>query len=204
MKERKTMADRNRLDRDDAPEPVLNWQQPVEAVLSSGLAFDRVADADEREALRENCGLLSVSRMETHFTVKPWRKTGYSVVGRVSADVEQACVVSLKPVSQHVDEEVDVKFVPMREAEKWAQEADEDGEIVIDVEADDPPDLFEGNAIDLGALAAEYFALGLDPYPRAPGVSFEAAVEADEAGEDDRRKPFAGLKDMLKARDGEG
>ncbi|WP_321503243.1 DUF177 domain-containing protein [Breoghania sp.] len=197
------MADRNRLDSDDAPAQVLNWPQPVEAVLSSGLAFDRVADADEREALRENCGLITVSRMEAHFTVKPWRKTGYSVIGRVTADVEQACVVSLEPVSQRVDEEVSVKFVPLREAEKWVQAPDEDGEIVVDVEADDPPDFFEGNAIDLGALAAEYFALGLDPYPRAPGVSFEAALEAEEAGQDDRRKPFAGLKDMMKARDGE-
>ena len=29
--------------------------------------------------------------------------------------------------------------------------------------------------IDLGALAAEFLALGLDPYPRKPGVAFDGA-----------------------------
>ena len=33
--------------------------------------------------------------------------------------------------------------------------------------------------IDLGALAAEFFALGLDPYPRKPGVSFESPEEPE-------------------------
>ena len=28
-------------------------------------------------------------------------------------------------------------------------------------------------AIDLGAVAAEFFALGLDPYPRKPGEAFD-------------------------------
>ena len=32
--------------------------------------------------------------------------------------------------------------------------------------------------IDLGALAAEFFALGLDPYPRKPGAEFVAPPEA--------------------------
>ena len=31
--------------------------------------------------------------------------------------------------------------------------------------------------IDLGALAAEFFALGLDPYPRKPGAEFVAPPE---------------------------
>ncbi|PTW60698.1 uncharacterized protein DUF177 involved in 23S rRNA accumulation [Breoghania corrubedonensis] len=196
------MADRDRLDRDEFQPEVLNWRQPVDAVAPEGLEYDRTAEESERERLREVCDLVSVPRMEAHFTVKPWRKTGFSVKGRVSADVVQACVVSLEPVAQRVDEEVDVRFVPAREAEKWRVAPDEEGEIVIDPDAEDPPDFFEGNALDLGALAAEYFALGLDPYPRAPGVSFEGAAETPERDvEEERQKPFAGLKDMLEAKD---
>ena len=44
-------------------------------------------------------------------------------------------------------------------------------------EEDEPDPLIDGK-IDLGALAAEFFALGLDPYPRKPGVSFEAPEDA--------------------------
>ena len=52
-----------------------------------------------------------------------------------------------------------------------------------------------GGRIDFGALTAEFLALGLDPYPRKPGITFEPVVAGEEAG------PFAGLR---KLRDGEG
>ena len=40
------------------------------------------------------------------------------------------------------------------------------------------------------ALAAEFFALGLDPYPRKPGVAFEQPPEPESEA-----TPFATLKD---------
>ena len=42
--------------------------------------------------------------------------------------------------------------------------------------------------IDLGALTAEFLALGLDPYPRKPGVDFSYQDPADE-----KDSPFAAL-----------
>ena len=38
------------------------------------------------------------------------------------------------------------------------------------IDDEDEPDPIIDGKIDLGALAAEFFALGLDPYPRKPGV----------------------------------
>ena len=38
---------------------------------------------------------------------------------------------------------------------------------------EDEPDPIIGGKIDLGALAAEFFALGLDPWPRKPGAAFQ-------------------------------
>ncbi|MDJ0932296.1 YceD family protein [Breoghania sp.] len=203
MKERRTMADRDRLEVEGAAAHALGWRQPIDAVPPAGVDFDRTADEAERARLCEVCDLLEVLRMEAHFTIKPWRKTGFSVKGRVSAEVVQACVVSLEPVKQTVDEEVDVKFAPAREADKWREMLDEDGEIIVDPEAEDPPDLFKGNAIEVGALAAEYFALGLDPYPRASGVAFEGG-EVEETVEEDREIPFAGLKAMMEAKKEDG
>ena len=57
------------------------------------------------------------------------------------------------------------------------------------------PDPIVGGRIDFGALTAEFLALGLDPYPRKPGVSFEAV----QAGEDPR--PFDALR-KLQEREG--
>jgi hypothetical protein len=52
---------------------------------------------------------------------------------------------------------------------------------------DDPDPVIDGK-IDLGSLTAEVFALGLDPYPRKPGV--ELVAPAEQALAD---SPFAAL-----------
>ena len=36
----------------------------------------------------------------------------------------------------------------------------------------EPPDEIVNGQIDLGAITAEFLVLGLDPYPRKPGVDF--------------------------------
>lgn len=56
-------------------------------------------------------------------------------------------------------------------------------------EEEDPPEPIVDGRLDLGALAAEFMALGLDPYPRKPGVSFKP-VEEDPEPDD---SPFADL-----------
>jgi hypothetical protein len=59
----------------------------------------------------------------------------------------------------------------------------------------DPPDPIVNGRIDLGALASEFLALGLDPYPRKPGVEFKSLTEdADDA----RPSPFAVLGKLKK------
>ena len=45
----------------------------------------------------------------------------------------------------------------------------------------DPPDEIGNGRIDLGALTAEFLALGLDPYPRKPGVSFGESAPSDRS-----------------------
>ena len=57
---------------------------------------------------------------------------------------------------------------------------------------DEPDPIIEGK-IDLGALAAEFFALGLDPYPRKPGASFELNAKPEPAD-----SPFAVLAKRAK------
>ena len=54
---------------------------------------------------------------------------------------------------------------------------------------EDEPDPLVDGKIDLGALAAEFFALGLDPYPRKPGVAFEPPAEPEP-----QATPFAVLR----------
>ncbi len=45
----------------------------------------------------------------------------------------------------------------------------------------DPPDEIVDRKIDVGALTAEFLALGLDPHPKKPGVEFEPVIEDSDA-----------------------
>ena len=97
----------------------------------------------------------------------------------VQADITQICVVTLEPFDSTVDEEVEVDF-----AEPEGMPAEHLRPTMHDYE---PPDEIVNGQIDLGALTAEFLALGLDPYPRKPGVAFEV-------GDGDRdESPFAAL-----------
>ena len=45
-------------------------------------------------------------------------------------------------------------------------------EVIIDLEADDPPDVLESDVIDLAGYVIEHLALEIDPFPRAPDAEF--------------------------------
>jgi uncharacterized metal-binding protein YceD (DUF177 family) len=91
------------------------------------------------------------------------------VTGTVRAVVTQVCTVSLEPFETEIAEPVEVAFT-----DTIAPEDDDPEDL-------DAPDPIVGGRIDFGTLAAEFVALGLDPYPRKPGVDFEPIVEdADE------------------------
>lgn len=139
-----------------------------------------VIDADEaqRAALAEAHGLLSVESYRADLLVTKWKRNGVKVGGRVEARITQACIVTLEPVEAVIDEDVEGVFLP--EDSKLAREGFEvGGEILLDAEGPDAPELFSGDTIDAGALAEEFFGLGIDPYPRKKGASIVSAGDDD-------------------------
>ena len=68
--------------------------------------------------------------------------------------------------------------------------ADSAGEIELDLEAPDPPDVLGGEEIDLAAYLVEHLALEIDPFPRKPDVEFDYEPEVRE------ESPFAVLKTL--------
>jgi uncharacterized metal-binding protein YceD (DUF177 family) len=172
---------------------LLPWRVPVavEDVAETGERFELVADADIRAGLARIAGLRDLPRLHANFEVTRHGAAGVRVAGRVSAIVGQACVVTLEPLANEVDEEIDLLFLPPPAAElaRGAPGAP-------DGNADQAEPLI-GGSIDLGALATEFLILGLDPYPRKPGAVFAPPPDAkpDEG-------PFAALAALKKGRDG--
>lgn len=128
------------------------------------------ADASQRAALAEFHGLISVERYRVDLLVTNWKRNGVKVSGRVQAEIKQACIVTLEPVPATIDEDVEAVFLP--EGSKLGREGFHvAGEILLDAEGPDSPETFSGDSIDVGALAEEFFGLGIDPYPRKTGAS---------------------------------
>jgi Large ribosomal RNA subunit accumulation protein YceD len=171
------------------------WSVPVraDAVPEGGRHIAIHADSRTRDALARAAGLLDLSRLDAVFDLARHGRDGLRVVGAVSAVVRQACVVTLDPVDNEVEEIVDLVFAPGHEAAASAAVAP-DG--TVDVSAPEP--LVNG-MVDLGAVATEFLMLGIDPYPRKPG-----AVFAPPAADGPSDHPFAALAALHKGkRDGD-
>ena len=110
------------------------------------------------------------------------------VTGRVTANVGQNCVVTLEPLETAIDEPIEVLFAPVPDE---GTDAHEERRRKTDEELPEP--LIEGT-IDLGAIACEFLILGIEPYPRKPGVEFTPPEP-----EPDGPHPFAALAALKKA-----
>jgi hypothetical protein len=176
-----------------APTP---WRVPVavDDIAETGQHFALIADAEVRAGVAQLTGLRDLPRLEANFGVTRRGAGGLHVVGRVSATVGQNCVVTLEPLANEVEEEVDVVFMPQAAAAERAYEADI-RESPVEAKWGDPEPLV-GGVIDLGALATEFLVLGLDPYPRKPGAVFEPPQDAKP-----EQGPFAALAGWTKLRD---
>lgn len=100
------------------------------------------------------------------------------VTGLVEAVVTQVCTVTLEPFEAAVREPVEVVFTDTDRLE---------GTDAEDVEVPDP---IVGGRVDFGVLTAEFLALGIDPYPRKPGIGFEPVQAGADAGPFDALRRF--------------
>jgi Large ribosomal RNA subunit accumulation protein YceD len=158
----------------------------VDSIPSGGKTVAIEASPTEREALAALYRLPSIEALSAELTLKRSAQDEVRVKGAVHGRLTQTCVVSLEPFPAVVDEEVDVRFAELADDVAARRLSNEPQTFSIDDE-DEPDPIIEGR-IDLGALAAEFFALGLDPYPRKPGAAFEAPQDREDAA-----SPFSAL-----------
>jgi len=146
------------------------WHVPVaveDISAETGQHFNLVADESVRAAVARLAGLRDLPRLQASFDITRHGAGGLHVAGQVSATVGQNCVVTLEPLTNEIEETVDLLFLPQR-----TPAPKKDIETEPDVKWNDPEPPI-GGVVDLGALATEFLVLGIDPYPRKPGAIFE-------------------------------
>lgn len=156
---------------------------PVGQIPDTGLHRDIEADQATRGAMAEIAGLRDISSARASFDLTPKSGGRVHVEGRLQARVGQTCVVTLEPLENDIDEEIDLIFAP-------PEQIPEPADIDEAFEMDDPPEPIEDGIIDLGRLATDVLYLSIDPYPRKEGAAFEPQVTAA----DPEDHPFAALK----------
>ncbi len=194
-------------------DPDLAFSRPlqVEDIPPEGLDLTISATETERSAIAIEDGLENLAKLEASLHVSPWRGDGLAVTGELHARITQICVVTLEPFDSELVEPIDVKFAPVPASAEPSPRLAKDApnrrrrpppEVpraqVVELDGEDPPDPLIDGRVDLGALVAEFLALGLDPYPRKPGVEFEATPVSGSA-----ESPFAKLQ-ALKGRTPQG
>lgn len=169
------------------PQP---WSVPVaiDDIGHDGQHFDVAADGRTRAALARMAGIPEIVRLAASFDVTRHGVGGLRVVGRLSATVGQTCVVTLDPLLNQVEEDVNLIFAPGIAAVESAKTEVREG----------PETLVDGK-VDLGVIATEFFMLGIDPYPRKPGATFQPP-EPEEAP----AGPFAALAALKDSLDPDG
>ncbi|HET6970123.1 MAG TPA: DUF177 domain-containing protein [Phenylobacterium sp.] len=166
----------------------MSWDAPfrLHELAQGPKRLNLAPDEAERAAVAKKLGLVSLPVLTAEVTVKPWLD-GVELTGRFHAVVEQVCGVSLDPFEQPIDGDVDVRVVPAGSPHAATPEG---GELELDPDAPDAPDILQGDAVDVAGYVVEHLALELDPFPRKPGVSFDYQAPAEETS------PFAVLKKL--------
>ncbi len=180
--------------------PAFSRPLAVDSVGDAGLRIKHRASEAECAALAELDGLVALRDLVVEADVARRGRDWLYAKGRVSALVTQTCVVTLEPFEARVEEEFEIEFAPQAEAEAaYAKamaeiEAAQDKALAL-AEQKDPPDPIIDGKVDLGALAAEFLALGLDPHPRKPDARFEEILGAPD---EEKPSPFAVLARLKK------
>ncbi len=190
------------------------WSVPVAVaeIPEIGRRIAMAADTHIRKAIAPVAGVQAVVRLEAEFDLSRHGRDGVHVAGSVSATIEQRCVLTLEPMESEIEEAIDLVFVPPSALPSETGGAEER------LPAEEPPENFRDGMIDLGAVAVEFLILGIDPYPRKPGVVFHApqatehAPQATEhapqakkqAEENVAEHPFAALAALKKGKSGQG
>ncbi len=156
-------------------EPELSHPVQIGKIGSQKREIKLVADDATRKKIAERYKILAVDHLSGHLSYYRQGKKIF-VSGTIKASLVQACVLTLQPVAEEIEENFDYCFVRM---DKIAAQTDnQDAELLENL---DGPEPIFGENIDLGELIVEQVALAMALYPRIEGA--EWPEQASDGGE---------------------
>src|SRR5262249_42021069 len=131
--------------------------------------------------------------LTAQYAITPGGRGRYRLTGRLTAEIEQACVVTLDGVASSINEHFDVCFFPP--ADMPVRPSGE-----LDMEEEFDPEPIRAARRAAGRVIFERRAAATDPSPRQPGATLERHSTAPAAPTADESGPFSVLAN-LRAKD---
>ncbi len=187
----------------------IEFSRPVspEAIGEQGRTMSIEADRDECARLAERLGLNSLESLSAEIGLTPQKKGRFiHLEGRLQADIQQTCVVTLEPIETHIEASIERLYDTTMETLSDSDAVKESDNFDVEIDSEDDPReaLMEGQ-IDIGEAITEQLALEINPFPRKPGISFAEYSSGTEDGSADGAEntvsgagPFSGLAALKK------
>ncbi len=183
-------------------QPRAEFSRPLvlDAVGQEDLVKELDATDEERSALAQRFGLLALGLLRAQLRIS--RREGAAILlveGRIEAEVTQACIVTLDPVTSRLEESVEWRYSLDRAAVK-AESGGRSGSraVLVETEEADPPEPVGPEGIDLGETVAQQLAVALNPFPRSEGASLSDLDWAGRGGSEEGKGTFAALEALIR------
>lgn len=142
--------------------------------------------AEQRKAIALQLGVVSLEALSAEVFLTSWLD-GAEISGVLRARLVQTCSATADDFETPIDARFHLRVLP---ADSQNAPQEESGDLGADPDGDDPPDVLEGEVVDVSGYVVEHLALELDPFPRKPGAVFVQPPEPVELS------PFAALKGL--------
>jgi uncharacterized metal-binding protein YceD (DUF177 family) len=168
----------------------LDWHHTTRSVPQAGLSHERAATPDELQRLASAIDAIAVEYFKAAYTLKPASGAQYLFDGTLTARLTQACVVTLEPVNEHLNESFSVIFAPAGAKEPVINDHESKAAPVLELPDIEP---FTGDTLDVGRVLFELFSASIDPYPRKENAEFTWPGDGDTKARESTDNPFAAL-----------
>lgn len=188
-------AEPKAIDKTDLP---ISFQRHVRVanIPIDGLDIRLQLQETEIEQLAIAVNAEKIANIDFAVHLKPAGKDRITVTGGITADLTHACIVTGDPIVQQLREEIDTRFWPEKQVQKWLEAANDPGQQDSDRALEDEPEPYSDDEIAIGQFLYEEFVSAVDLYPRKAGAEFdwqksEFNVQTEE--ETSSQNPFSVL-----------
>jgi len=164
--------------------PPLQHIYDLSSISAAGAEVTITAKPEELPALAQWFGVDAIEAFTAKLELRKLSQMRFHIDALMTADIVQACVVTLVPVNTHIERRFS-RTLHLTTGPAAGRET-----IIVSPADDESPEEIASTRYDLAEPLLEELALSIDPYPRAPGVEF---VPPDD-GKSPEESPFAVLK----------